>query len=490
MALSIDIEKTLGDFHLRVSFEANDEIFALLGASGCGKSMTLKCIAGIERPDRGRIVLDGRVLFDSEKGIDLKPQERRAGYLFQQYALFPNMTVRQNIRCGLRREGEKHVRKARGADSLDYGLSFRGKNPVRNARAAEPLGHGLSFRRENPVRNARVAEPLGHGLSFRGKNPVRNAQAADSFRGENPVHNSRAADRRVDEIIHAMQLDGLEDRKPSQLSGGQQQRVALSRILINEPDIVMLDEPFSALDSHLRFSVERDVRHLMQEFGKTVLLISHDRDEVFRMADSIAIMDSGHTEVVGSKYSVFMNPRTVSGARLTGCKNVTECRRVSDKCVRAEAWGMTLETGRPVDGARFVGIRMHDVYVWRSEEREVKERRLSAIPESVLRGSLHGPGFEAASNSNTSSAGRTDMCKVQNDAGNVDVSTWNRSDVYGGQTVSRNNIDISPLDQSDICKVSHTIKKKHLSGGFFCAPDLVWAFGESAKPKEDYSRGT
>lgn len=114
---------------------------------------------------------------------------------------------------------------------------------------------------------------------------------------------------------------------------------------------------------------------------------------------------------------------------------------------------MTLETGRPVDGARFVGIRMHDVYVWRSEEREVKERRLSAIPESVLRGSLRASGSEAAANVETASAGRTDMCKVQTDAENVDVSTWNRSDVYGGQTVSRNNIDISPLDQSDMCKV-------------------------------------
>ena len=102
MALIVNIEKTLGDFHLKVNFTAEREVMALLGASGCGKSMTLKCIAGIVTPDRGRIVLGGRVLFDSEKKINLPPQQRRVGYLFQQYALFPNMSVEQNILCGIR----------------------------------------------------------------------------------------------------------------------------------------------------------------------------------------------------------------------------------------------------------------------------------------------------------------------------------------------------------------------------------------------------
>ena len=102
MALHVDIEKTLGSFHLKVKFEAGNHVLALLGASGCGKSMTLKCIAGIETPDRGRIVLDGTTLFDSEERVNLPPQRRRVGYLFQQYALFPNMTVAQNIACGVR----------------------------------------------------------------------------------------------------------------------------------------------------------------------------------------------------------------------------------------------------------------------------------------------------------------------------------------------------------------------------------------------------
>lgn len=102
MSLFVEIEKQLGNFHLDVRFQAETETLALLGASGCGKSMTLKCIAGIMTPDRGRIVLNGRVLFDSEARIDLPPQQRRVGYLFQNYALFPTMTVEKNILCGIR----------------------------------------------------------------------------------------------------------------------------------------------------------------------------------------------------------------------------------------------------------------------------------------------------------------------------------------------------------------------------------------------------
>ena len=119
MALEVDIEKRLGSFHLRAAFSCGREFMGILGASGCGKSMTLKCIAGIEKPDRGRIVLDSRVLFDSEKRITLPPQQRRVGYLFQDYALFPGMTVRENILCGLHREKDKQKREKRTEDMLE-----------------------------------------------------------------------------------------------------------------------------------------------------------------------------------------------------------------------------------------------------------------------------------------------------------------------------------------------------------------------------------
>ena len=110
MSLSVDIKKRLGDFTLRVAFETDGGVLGLLGASGCGKSMTLKCIAGIEKPDSGRIVLDGRTLFDADRHINLPPQQRQVGYLFQNYALFPNMTVRQNILCGLRAQKDRAKR--------------------------------------------------------------------------------------------------------------------------------------------------------------------------------------------------------------------------------------------------------------------------------------------------------------------------------------------------------------------------------------------
>ena len=278
MSIYVDIEKTLGSFHLKVKFEAGDETLALLGASGCGKSMTLKCIAGIEKPDKGRVVVDDVVLFDSEKKINLTPQQRHTGLMFQNYALFPNMTVLQNIRTGANREPDKK-------------------------------------KREEAVRT--VMESFG--------------------------------------------LSDLAKHLPHQLSGGQQQRVALARILVSNPKILLLDEPFSALDSHLRFKLEQEVRHVIRDFGKTVLLVSHDRDEVFRMSDSIAIMDSGRIEAVGAKAEVFRNPRTRKGAMLTGCKNISAMEILGSGQVWAADWGIALDVPNIPADAAAIGIRMHGI---------------------------------------------------------------------------------------------------------------------------------
>lgn len=276
MSLLVNIEKRLGDFRLKVDLETDDGVLALLGASGCGKSMTLKCIAGIERPDRGRIEVDGRVLFDSERHIDLSPQKRRTGLLFQNYALFPNMTVEQNIRCGVRRD-------------------------------------------------------------------------------------PRGGEEKVRQIMERFRLDALKKHYPHQLSGGQQQRVALARILVSSPDILLLDEPFSALDSHLRFRLEQEVRGILRDFGKTVVLVSHDRDEVFRLSDEIAVMDGGKVDAFGSKEDVFAHPRTRAAALLTGCKNISPVQKIDEHHVLATDWGLTLETEEFVGNAGYVGIRMHDI---------------------------------------------------------------------------------------------------------------------------------
>ena len=298
MSLIVDIEKQLGSFSLKMKFEIGTEVLALLGASGSGKSMTLKCIAGIEKPDRGYIELDGRVLYDSEKGVCLTPQKRHIGYLFQQYALFPNMTVRQNILCGIRRPefAEKH-KSERKQSVLD-------------------------------------------------------------------------AETRVSEMIRTMHLEGLEDKFPSQISGGEQQRTALARILVNDPEVLLLDEPFSALDTHLRFRLEQELRELLRQFHKPVLLVSHDRDEAYRLADRIAVIRAGAMETIGAKQEVFADPRTVDAARLTGCKNISRIRQegADARHFFAEDWGITLRTDRDLNGYQFVGIRMHDIQIPDTEE--------------------------------------------------------------------------------------------------------------------------
>ncbi|MBO4559171.1 MAG: ATP-binding cassette domain-containing protein [Lachnospiraceae bacterium] len=278
MALLADFVKKIGNFQLNISLDAGNESLSLLGASGCGKSMTLKCIAGIEKPDKGRIELNGVTLFDSEKGINLPPQERRVGYLFQEGALFPNMTILENVICGI-----------------------RGKMP-----------------RSDKVKIAR-------------------------------------------EMLAKMHLSDTERRRPDELSGGQQQRAALARILVNEPEILLLDEPFSALDSHLRFELERVVNETIHELKKPAILVSHNRDEAFRITDKIAIMNNGRIEICGERHRVFANPGTVYAARLTGCKNVAAAIPLSINRISVPGWGMELEVPSFTDDITAVGIRMHDI---------------------------------------------------------------------------------------------------------------------------------
>ena len=278
MSLEVDIEKKLDGFTLQVSFSAGDTATALLGASGCGKSMTLRCIAGIVKPDRGRIVLDGRVLFDSEQHIDLPPQQRGAGLLFQNYALFPNMTVEQNILCGLKAEKDRAARQVR-----------------------------------------------------------------------------------CTEMLRAMRLKPLAKRCPAQLSGGQQQRTALARILAGDPRILMLDEPFSALDSYLREEVEGEVGSLLARFSGTALLVTHNRDEAYRLCPEMAVLDSGRVLRTGHTREVFADPRSITAARLTGCKNILPCTRADAHTVRLTGWGVPLQPALPVpENCTAVGIRAHD----------------------------------------------------------------------------------------------------------------------------------
>ena len=277
MSLLVEIEKRLGSFCLRVSLETEDPVTGLLGASGCGKSMTLKCIAGVERPDRGRIVLDGETLFDSEQNIDLPPQKRRVGYLFQNYALFPQMTVEQNILCGLR--GEKDGEKKR---------------------------------------------------------------------------------QTLENALNMMRLQGLQRHRPDQLSGGQAQRVALARMLVTRPRLLLLDEPFSALDSYLRDQLQPELRELLYSVGRQTLVVTHNRDEAYHLCSRLFVMDEGHILRAGTTKEVFADPGNIAAARLTGCKNIAAARRIGEYLVEVPEWGVTFQTKAPVpDDVRAVGLRAH-----------------------------------------------------------------------------------------------------------------------------------
>ena len=264
MSLEVNITKKLDGFTLHANFAARSTATAILGASGCGKSMTLRCIAGIVKPDAGRIVLGGRVLFDSAQHIDLPPQQRGVGLLFQNYALFPNMTVEQNVLCGLKAEKDKAARKARCA-----------------------------------------------------------------------------------EMLQAMRLKSLAKRYPAQLSGGQQQRVALARILCSQPEVILLDEPFSALDSYLKWDLELKLSDFLENFSGPILWVSHDRGEVFRNCKRVCILDQGASQGTFTLRQLFHEPETEAAARLSGCKNIVEAVPAGS-AVTLPAWGLTLSCGKPV----------------------------------------------------------------------------------------------------------------------------------------------
>ncbi len=281
MAISVQIKKKLGNFRLDIRFQSDSKRIGILGASGCGKSMTLKSIAGIETPDEGRIEVEGRTLFDRESKVNLKPQKRNVGYLFQNYALFPTMSVEKNIAAGLK-----------------------------------------GSRQEN--------------------------------------------DRRVREMIGKFQLEGLEKRLPGQLSGGQQQRVALARIMAYEPDVILLDEPFSALDMYLKDQLQQELIRMLEDYEGTVIMVSHNRDEVYRFSEELLIIDQGHIAASGETKELFQNPVSKEAARLTGCKNFSRVRRIDGHTLDAQDWGITLHIkGEIPDYTEWVGYRAHDfVPVW------------------------------------------------------------------------------------------------------------------------------
>jgi ABC-type sulfate/molybdate transport systems ATPase subunit len=294
MSLSVTIHKELPGFTLDVDFETNGQTLGLLGASGSGKSMTLRCIAGLENPDSGRIILNGRTLYDSFRSINLPSRVRNVGMLFQNYALFPHLTVVDNIGFGL--DGMKRTERR----------------------------------------------------------------------------------RTIDEMISMTRLTGLESRYPWELSGGQQQRVALARSLAVNPECLLLDEPFSALDDYLRNLMIREFSESVNSYRGSMLFVTHNIDEAFKVCGSLLVLSDGKMCGSGETHELFQNPPTLDAARITGCKNITHAEKVSEHEVFAPAWGVNLFCRKTVPATTaYAAIRANHL------EMDSRGKDLNIIPCSV-----------------------------------------------------------------------------------------------------------
>ncbi|MBW3585990.1 MAG: molybdate ABC transporter permease subunit, partial [Cyanobacteria bacterium 0813] len=276
--LCLNIFKPLSGFALDVGFDIGSEVLGILGASGSGKSMTLRCIAGLETPSSGKIAVNGKVLFDSAQGINVPSKDRRIGFLFQNYALFPHLTVAQNIAFGLQHLSESEQ------------------------------------------------------------------------------------ELRVKEQLISVQMSGLENRYPHELSGGQQQRVALARAIAPSPDLLLLDEPFSALDTHLRSQLERELMQTLANYRGITLFVSHNLEEVYRVCKNLLVLAEGRPIAFDTKENIFDRPRNFTVAQLTGCKNFSAAKPIAETVVEAIDWGCTLTVVEPIPKSLVsVGIRAHQL---------------------------------------------------------------------------------------------------------------------------------
>ncbi|MBU4440291.1 MAG: sulfate/molybdate ABC transporter ATP-binding protein [Firmicutes bacterium] len=278
MEFFVDVKKKFNGFQLDVKLQSQEEIIGILGASGSGKSMLLRCIAGLVKPDEGKIIINGKTFFDSEKKINLSMRDRKVGFLFQNYALFPNMTIEENIAFGL--------------DKLP-----------------------------KPEKKNRVTA-----------------------------------------LLEKYHLGDIGKRYPTQISGGQQQRVALARAVAVEPDILLLDEPFSALDVHLRNHMMKEMSESLKEYQGLTLFVTHNREEAYRLSDYIAVFNTGKLEVFGQKDAIFKSPASLETAKITGCKNIIKATRISDNQLDVAEWGITLRTEMKIKhNTGFMGVRANQV---------------------------------------------------------------------------------------------------------------------------------
>lgn len=279
MKIQMNFKYQMQGFHLSINWESQENRIGILGASGSGKSMTLKALSGIITPDSGQIIVNDTVYFDSDKHINIPPQKRKIGYLFQNYALFPTMTVEKNISMGL----------------------FNCKKNEKQEK--------------------------------------------------------------VNAIIEKLQLETLRYRYPHELSGGQQQRVALARILVYEPDLILLDEPFSALDTFLKDNLIFEMKKILQEYNGTMIMVSHSIEEIYTFSNYLFVIDKGMILENNYTKSIFQKPTYAESAKLTGIKNISSITKIDEHTCFAENWNITLHTKESIsEKIHYVGFHSQDLF--------------------------------------------------------------------------------------------------------------------------------
>lgn len=254
--LIVDIKIDYADFSADIKFETSSKHIAILGHSGSGKSLTLRSIAGIVTPSDGKIILGDTILFDKSKNINLKIEERKIGYLFQNYALFPNMGVYDNISFGL-----------------------------------------------------------------------------------NKKHDTK----KVLSLIEKFHLQNCLNKNIKKLSGGEQQRTALARALAIDPSMLLLDEPFSALDSHLKNIVKEELKQNLKDFDISSIFVTHSVEEAYELSREIVILNKGSVVETGLSKEVLIKPKTLHTAKLCGYNNISSFKKINDATIFVDEYNLKLD---------------------------------------------------------------------------------------------------------------------------------------------------
>ena len=326
MSIKLNITKNLGTFSMNINIETKSKRIGILGQSGMGKSMCLKMISGLETPDNGEIYIDEKCVFSSTQNINIPPQNRKTGYMFQNYALFPNITVEKNIAIAI--QGNKSEKK-----------------------------------------------------------------------------------EITSKIIEKFSLLGLEKKYPSQLSGGQQQRVSLARIFAYNPEMILLDEPFSALDKFLKENLIEEMKKYIDGYDGTIILVSHNTEEIFALCDYVYIIHDGNVVDCGKTDEIFKKPKSIYTAQLSGCRNLWEGILNENDKIYIDALNKEITISEKINYENAViGIHENDIEINKNGENTV-----SAVLADIRKGMFQNTYIFKCQNTNIYAVPYNEICLAKGD---------------------------------------------------------------------------